>query len=76
MRIGANTLSRFSLTWLPSAFTERPDWPYDFSKCLDGLPPFDTRPKSFAQAGKIISCCELLPAHLPSSCFSQEGKDH
>lgn len=76
LRMQPNALSRLSLTWLPSAFTERPNWQYDFSKCLDGLPPFENRPKAFAQAGKILSCCELLPEYLLASSIAQEAGDN
>lgn len=37
---------------------------YDFSRCLKGLPPFEKRPSTAVQAGKVISCCESLRTHL------------
>lgn len=37
---------------------------YDFSRCLDGLPPFEKRPSTTVQAGKVISCCESIRKHL------------
>lgn len=37
---------------------------YDFSRCLKGLPPFEKRPSTAVQAGKVISCCESQRTHL------------
>lgn len=37
---------------------------YDFSRCLEGLPPFKKRPSTAVQAGKVTSCCESIRTHL------------
>lgn len=52
------------MTFILLAFTARPDVVYDFSRCLKGLPPFEKRPSTAVQAGKVISCCESLRTHL------------
>ena len=40
---------------------------YDFSRCLEGLPPFKKRPSTAVQAGKVISCCESIRTHLDAT---------
>lgn len=60
-----------SLTSLLLAFTARTDWQYDFSKCLEGLAPSGTRPKSVVQAENIRSCCESKQNYLHTAFFSR-----